>query len=263
MKMILIWLIFFSPALMQTGMASAQSRSDGNRDYSVFSEDSVLSQQPEPMLGENRENTRLWSVMFQLGDAGGGPFKEIESAMSRSGFGATDPGKCFFFFCSESREHPYSTNGGMIWAVTVTRHLRNIYSASLNYTSFLYADTHGYHSSAGELTLRYSAETIGALIQLGPSDLFTVGLGPVLSFTSTGNGVRSYESTKLGFALDIALKVPRRSTVYGALNFQYKFIHDVEVGPFTVHSFLGSATFPGANVNYSHRSLGLALGFRF
>lgn len=229
----------------------------------------LLLYAPYPAFGQQWGTERIarrWSVTAYLGVGAGAVTKDIEQWMVKWNFDDRSSGGCFFIFCIEPRNHPYSYGSSAMLKGNIRYYLTKRYTVGLDYTAIRDISVRGYHSRAGSLHLTAQYKSFAPIFSAGLYDLVTLGIGPTFNFVRAENQIE-YEATtafKLGMVVDFSLKVPQKSLLYLAFNFQYQLMGKVRIGPFTAsQSFQNlSAVLPQSNIDFTHTNLGFGIGVR-
>lgn len=205
---------------------------------------------------------RRWSVSYSLAGTFLGPAGDIENAMRRDGFART--GNSFF---GRTTVYPL-TNGAPSWMVNVKYYFKSPFALSvlLGNTNFGY--TAGYAGGFLTLSIENSAFVIAPVVSINEYDVLRIGIGPSLYFISVNDEERdpqnsTYSQTKIGFMLDIGLRITGLAGFFADLTVQYRRVGNVEIGPFTAEFLDNSAVLSKASINFDHSLIGVGIGRRF
>ncbi|MBC8485625.1 MAG: hypothetical protein H8D45_06250 [Bacteroidetes bacterium] len=203
-----------------------------------------------------------WSIVAYLGVNFLNAGKQIEDAMIEYGYNKSVRGYGFFSPTTYVKEHPYTDKiDGISWMVSVKRYIKFPFSIGLYTGKTYFASTHGYNGTT-YLGIDHSVFSVSPIISFNSYDIFSIGLGPSIYFTNTWKEDREEgecKHTKLGFMIDVGIRIPRKSLFFFAINGQYRYVGKVEIGPFSVYK----DTFPKTKVNYDHWLIGIGFGVRF
>jgi len=207
---------------------------------------------------------KRWSYAIYIGGNAGGPSDQIEDEMNKNGFNKTSSGGTFLFWSSSGSDYPYTTPG-ISWTMNVKYYATDRFASGILLGNTYYGSTHGYKESS--LIVDYKAIFISPVISFNSFDILHIGAGPSLFFTKAweGSGHHAteaiyYKKTKLGFLVDLGLRVPGKSRYFFELNILYKYVGKANIGPF--QRYEDSDILPETKVNYNHFLISFGFGVR-
>lgn len=209
---------------------------------------------------------RKWSAAIYIGGGNGKMVDDIKDAMTAYGFDDRSKDSCFFGLCLEGRSHPRDYGGGIFKKADLKYYVKKGMSVGLTYNVLNDIIVAGHHSGFRTLHIDTSVKSIAPILSITTYNFATVGLGPSLFFTRTGSVLQSENAwqSKVGGQFYLAVKVPARSRFFLSLNFQHMLAGKVDIGPYKVTDYSGTASvdFPKTKINFSHTAVGFGIGIR-
>jgi hypothetical protein len=217
---------------------------------------------PEKGLELNR-----WSFSTRIGWCLGGPSHDMVKSMQSHGFGD----RVDTWLSSGTIDYPitdHTTPSGLI-SFKYKFHSTLAIGIDIGYNDLGY--TKGCNEVEADfntyfIRIDYSMYNITPLFSYIPNDAFIVGIGPSVYFTKAWQEGVAYPGpeieenhTKLGFLIDLAVRVPQRSLLFFEMNCQYRYAGKELIGPFDEMKY----GLPETEVSYSNIFIGAGLGFRF
>ena len=99
-------------------------------------------------------------------------------------------------------------------------------------------------------------------------DIVKIGIGPAVYFTKTwesgdhmGEPDCEYKQTKVGFLIDFGLRIPKKTRFFFELNVQYRYVGNIEIGPFNEDPYRDEL--PQTTIKYNHVLISQGFGVRF
>lgn len=215
-------------------------------------------------LGESSQKFgKHISITALLGPTINAPSKSIEEGMRTYGFGDTNPGGCFFFFCIPETAYPNSYSE-FSWMGKLTYHLDPNYGIGLMYSANNFGEIIGYNSSVGRLGIEHDLKSISPQFTLGYYDIISLSAGPALHSLKirVRDSNASKINRKLGVGADISFRVPKKSLFFVTLDVRYMLAGNYSVGPFSKTSNGTTVTFRKMKVNYNQLTVNYGFGIR-
>lgn len=207
---------------------------------------------------------RKWSISFIIGNSWLGPTRDIVEAMKKVEFDQKHRG---WFSGDDSTKYPKSYEGGFAWLVNVKYDLTGSHSIGIISGNSYLGEAQGHHEETGFLYTGFSVFFIAPVYSINLYDYFRIGIGPALYLTEThesiGREKKYFNNTKIGLLIDAGLRYPSKSLFFAELNFQYRIVGKVEVGPFKLGHGEDMAFLPKTEINYKHYLIGVGFGIRF
>jgi hypothetical protein len=222
----------------------------------------IFSQESSNLTSSELRN---WSFSFYFAIAGGDGVTQgdIEDAMRAAEFDKRSPA----FFWGSGVNHPFSS-GRVSWMVGIKYYLQYPFSIGIFLSNTHLGETYGYHDQAKFINIDNSAFIIAPIISINSYDIIRIGIGPALYFTKAWEPIGAsskadhFKHTKIGFILDIGLRIPKETLLFGEINIQYRKVGTAVIGPFVAEYFDKIAVLPKTDVNYDHLFIGVGVGIR-
>jgi len=214
---------------------------------------------------QNSQNSDIpklkkWSVVTYMSlYAFGGPQNQVKDQMIRYGFYDPTSG-------NDSPSAPFDPKPTFM--ISAKYYIKPPFSIGIVGGITFLGRTKGPVPEDAFLQVTYSARYIAAIFSYNLYDILSIGIGPSVNFTKAWESGHSYErtdveyyNTKVGFIIDFSFRIPRKTRFFGALNVQYRYIGEVEIGPFYVNP--NRDPLPRISVKYDHLSICPGFGVRF
>ncbi len=210
-----------------------------------------------------RSKLRPWSISLCLATTSSGPADDIEKAMIDARFNDTS--------LATLVDHPFSRTGfgetGTLWTIGFNYIFKAPFGVGIIFSEAPIGASHGHQIPSKYLFVFYSVRTYSPVLFLQAKWLHA-GIGPALYYAMSYSGIMRPKkvhtnSTKLGFLIDFGFDFPEKSKFFVAFKAQYRYVGQIEIGPYEEKSIHGIATFPATKVNYNHWLIGVGVGFRF
>jgi hypothetical protein len=217
------------------------------------------------LVDVSQRKIRPWSITFFLAGNLSGPAGQIEDTMIQTGFGASRPPT----FLGPGKAFPETVATDASFMAGVTRYIRGPYTAGLYASSTHLGTTSGYHARAGGIRLENEVITVAALFSVNSYDQFRFGVGPAVYFLTakqtggTTSRAPDVEYTRVGFVVNLGLRYPSESLVFGELILEYRQVGSATIGPYTAEDSGNTAVLPEMDVTFNHFFIGLGFGGRF
>jgi len=212
------------------------------------------------------DNKKLEISMF-LATTSGGPATDFEAQMREYCFNKTRTG----WFSSGGITHPKSNTGlgaiGSPWMISLNYYYKSDLLMGAIYSENPIGRTWGYDDNKNDLNIYYSVNTLTAMARYKYENLI-ICLGPSILFTKAykdeiQNGNENHKGTKIGFVAEVGIAYPEHSAFFVSMIAQYRFVGDVNVGPFEAGDQKNNSLLPVLNINYNHLFVGFGAGIRF
>ena len=220
---------------------------------------SVVEAQAVGYVGRRADaRSSRWAVMLFVGAARAGPSDDIELALRDSGW--DEP--LLNSLTGDAVEHPRSARGDASLMLAAGYRISDRLVAELVISRVQTGESAGYRDPV-RLRIEQAVFSVAPIIATRLAVL-RLGMGPAVHFTNVRAhpGSQSDNAAKLGLLGDVSLSYPTRSAVFIALRGQYRWVGDVEIGPFSDVGG-GLDDFPPTRVDFSHTFFAAGIGFRF
>lgn len=203
---------------------------------------------------------KKWSIATYLSlYAFGGPRKQLEDQMIRYRF--YDPGA--------TKDSPYSPYEPMpTFMISAKYYIKSPFSIGIVGGFTFLGRICGPVPKDANLQVSYSVRYIATIFSYNLYDIVNLGIGPSVYFTKAWESSHSFERvdvecwhTKVGFIIDLGLRIPRKTRFFGEMNVQYRYVGKVDVGPFYVNP--NRDPLPQTSVKYDHFTICPGFGVRF
>ncbi|MCD4725238.1 MAG: hypothetical protein K8R63_10390 [Bacteroidales bacterium] len=210
---------------------------------------------------------KKWSIGLHLGWIAGGPSKQIEEHMIQNGFNNRSGGG---WFGGSGKDHPYTYKYIPSLMMSVKYYLRSPFSIGIVGGISKLGSTHGYKIDTWGhyLQVDYSVYFVSPVFSYNSYDIVKIGIGPAVYFTKTwesGDHIEGpdceYKQTKVGFLIDFGLRIPKKTRCFFELNVQYRYVGNIEIGPFNEDPYRDEL--PQTTIRYNHVLISQGFGVRF
>jgi opacity protein-like surface antigen len=236
----------------------------------IFLQASVFGQHPAktiqyvPDTTKNKSGgTKTWSFTASLGGTPLYPAGDLEKAMVAARFNHTTLSATFY----SGHAHPHSYPGGFSWIITANKEVKPYMLVGMVICGSGTGETDGCRDPSIDLNISYKVITVAPTISVNAGGLLRAGIGPALHFTQTSNTTNYIPSdirsiTKVGFLTYAGISFPTHTRLYLNLDFQYRYIGKVKIGPFEMTDGIYMAVFPETLVRFNYFCIAVGLGLR-
>jgi hypothetical protein len=213
---------------------------------------------------------KKWSIAAKIGWSFGGPSIKMQEAMDKYGYGDDQHNA----LSGQAKVYPYTNHSMPSGIISCKYKFNPIMAIGMDMGITDHGNTEGafdidMYWASDEITIEYSSLHFSPTFSYIPTVNFIIGFGPSIYFTkawqnydmTTGTEVEN-KNTKLGFLIDLEVRVPKKSLMFFEINSQYRYVGKAIIGPFNNESG-ETKVIPETEVNYSHLIVGFGIGFRF